>query len=1004
MTTPPTGSLRTRGTTISVLLLQDARRAAGRRKKGKEKMAANGSTDYQAKYFAYALTREGAQGVERLQQSLLNATVDLNPHQVEAALFALRSPLSKGVLLADEVGLGKTIEAGLVLCQLWAERKRKLLIVCPAALRKQWQCELEDKFNLPCQIVDAKAKRELEKAGFANPYEKPAVLISSYAYAAREAENIKKVSWNCVVIDEAHKLRNSYRESSRMGQAIRWALEDRRKLLLTATPLQNNLTELYGISTLIDPDAFGDLASFRSRFANVGGDLDGLRERLKEFSWRTLRKDVMAYVKYTERIPMTESFECSDRENQLYLDVSAYLQDETTYAFPQRQRSMLTLLVRKLLASSTSALIGTLLRIKSRLEQLREGNSMTDDELLDTIIGEEGDLADELAEDAEDEGAEENAAGNAAEAEPIDLEKLDAEIVRVKDFLARAYSIGTDTKTRQLVTALDTGWKKLAELGAAEKAVVFTESRRTMHHLKEYLEAHGYAGEVVCFSGGGRKNPEEEAIYQAYKEAHSEDTSSKAVMMRHALIDAFKNKAKILIATEAGAEGINLQFCSMVINYDLPWNPQRVEQRIGRCHRYGQKYDVVVVNFCNIRNAADVRVYELLSNKFRLFEGIFGASNDVLGVIDGEGVTFEKRISSILSLCRTPEEINAAFDKLQQDLQDEIAKRRAEAEQAVLENLDEDVRRHLKVDPENAKSMLDENERRFMTVTRQMLGDKAEFSSDDPRRFTLLASPAEGVPTGEYRLKAEEAESGVISYRPNTPLGEWVIEAAKRTPTPYAEIEFDITHHPGRISVLEQLKGKRGFLRLERLVLKSLDNAEYLLFSMTDEQGGKFLEPEIGEALFKLSQKVIADGGHARRVTLPAAVADRLADNAAQYAKATTAQVGEENNEHFKEATEKLIRWSEDQVAAATHKIEVLRSRQLEVERSIRHARTLDEQLPLQKELDTIRKDIRRARANVSTIEDETDEKRHRLLDALQRKLVPEAARETLFTIKWRII
>ena len=293
------------------------------------------------------MTREGGKGVERLQQSLLNASVDLNPHQVEAALFALRSPISKGALLADEVGLGKTIEAGLVMCQLWAERKRKILVICPASLRKQWQCELEDKFNLPCAIVDAKGAWILQKEGFENPYMKTAVLISSYPYAAREDENLRRVRWDLVVMDEAHKLRNSYRESNKVGQALRWALENRRKLLLTATPLQNSLTELYGIATLLDDSYFGDLPSFRSRFVNAGGDLNELRERLKEFTWRTLRKDVLAFVRYTNRLPMTESFACSDRENVLYEDVSRYLQDESTYAFPVNQRNMLTLVVRK---------------------------------------------------------------------------------------------------------------------------------------------------------------------------------------------------------------------------------------------------------------------------------------------------------------------------------------------------------------------------------------------------------------------------------------------------------------------------------------------------------------------------------------------------------------------------------------------------------------------------------------------------------------------------------
>lgn len=318
-------------------------------------------TNHQAKYFACALTRVGGVGVERLGQSLLNASVDLNPHQVEAALFALQSSLSKGVILADEVGLGKTIEAGLVMCQLWAERKRRILVICPASLRKQWQTEMEDKFNLPSMVVDARSARDLAREGFPNPYDKPCILISSYAFAARNAENIRMVQWDCCVVDVAHKLRNSYRESSRTGQALRFALHGRKKLLLTATPLQNSLVELFGLATLLDEDAFGgDVASFRNRFVNGGGDLDGLRERLKEFCWRTLRRDVTEFIKYTNRIPMTETFQSSDIEYSLYEDISAYLQDKTTYAFPSGQRHMLTLVVRKVLASSSWALIGTL--------------------------------------------------------------------------------------------------------------------------------------------------------------------------------------------------------------------------------------------------------------------------------------------------------------------------------------------------------------------------------------------------------------------------------------------------------------------------------------------------------------------------------------------------------------------------------------------------------------------------------------------------------------------
>ena len=159
---------------------------------------------------------------------------------------------------------------------------------------------------------------------------------------------------------------------------------------------------------------------------------------------------------------------------------------------------------------------------------------------------------------------------------------------------------------------------------------------------------------------------------------------------RQAIVDYFRDEAEIMIATEAASEGINLQFCSLIVNYDLPWNPQRVEQRIGRCHRYGQKNDVVVFNFINKANAADVRVFQLLSEKFHLFDGVFGSSDEVLGSIES-GVDFEKRMLNIYQQCRTPEEINAAFDLIQQEMDASIKATMQDTRKQLLENFDEDV-------------------------------------------------------------------------------------------------------------------------------------------------------------------------------------------------------------------------------------------------------------------------------------------------------------------------
>ena len=173
---------------------------------------------------------------------------------------------------------------------------------------------------------------------------------------------------------------------------------------------------------------------------------------------------------------------------------------------------------------------------------------------------------------------------------------------------------------------------KAVELGAAEKAIIFTESRRTQSYLLRVLGDSPWSEGIVLFNGSNTDERSKQ-IYARWLDRHQGTdrvTGSKTADMRSALVDYFREEGRIMIATEAGAEGINLQFCSLVVNYDLPWNPQRIEQRIGRCHRYGQKHDVVVVNFLNRKNAADKRVYELLSEKFHLFEGIFGASDEVL--------------------------------------------------------------------------------------------------------------------------------------------------------------------------------------------------------------------------------------------------------------------------------------------------------------------------------------------------------------------------------------
>ena len=524
--------------------------------------------------------------------------------------------------------------------------------------------------------MDAKTRREALRQG-SDLLQGPHVAVASFHYVHALRDEFALMPWDLVVIDEAHKLRNVYRPSNKVGKGIQFATEGRRKLLLTATPLQNSLLELYGLSTLIDEHLFGDVNSFRSQYMAAGSSLDPLRQRVRSFCKRTLRKNVTEYIRYTERRPITQPFHPSDDEHALYESVSNFLQQEDIYALPDRQRHLTALILRKLLASSSQAIAGTLTKMRDRLLRIaEERDDVADDWILSLDDDLEGvdELLDEILAEADDDDPDTDEAEPASD--QIDLARLRAELVELERLIALADSIGEDTKTPALLKALELGFDQMGELGAARKALIFTESRRTQDYLKAFLEAHGYAGQVVLFNGtnGG---PEASAIYERWVSEARESgrrQSSRAVDVRTALIEHFRDEAQILLATEAAAEGVNLQFCSLVVNYDLPWNPQRIEQRIGRCHRYGQKHDVVVINFLNERNEADQRVLELLGEKFSLFNGVFGASDEVLGSIES-GVDFEKRILAIYQECRTPEEIDAAFDELQAEMDERIGAR-----------------------------------------------------------------------------------------------------------------------------------------------------------------------------------------------------------------------------------------------------------------------------------------------------------------------------------------
>jgi len=947
------------------------------------------TTPYHSRFWAELLTLDRPdEEVESLARSISNARLDLNPHQVEAALFALRSPLSKGIILADEVGLGKTIEAGLVIAQRWAEHKRRILLIVPASLRTQWVRELESKFFLPARVLESKAYGAATKSGLPKPFDqKDQIIVCSYHFASARQDDIQAIPWDLVVIDEAHRLRNVYKPSTVMAKRIKQAVAASPKLLLTATPLQNSLMELYGLVSVIDEHVFGSVDSFRNQFTrplmSEADRNEDLRIRLSTVSKRTLRKQVVEYIPFTARMAITQDFTPTPEEQELYDLVSAYLQRDVLCAIPTSNRALVTLVLRKLLASSTYAIAGTLRRLSNRLEGIAEG---------ETIDLEEFDTLNELREEWGGELSEPTPTAN----EPQQAKSKDeptapdpaSELTELRSYAALAESITKNAKGEALVPALHAALDKAESLGAARKALIFTESRRTQKYLFDLLSSNGYEDQVAMISGTN-SDPESRRIYELWKQRHegsSVVTGSRAVDMKTAIMEHFKDSATILIGTEAAAEGVNLQFCSLVVNYDLPWNPQRVEQRIGRCHRYGQKHDVVVLNLVNQANAADRRVFELLSEKFHLFDGVFGASDDILGALES-GVDFERRVAQIYQTCRDTEQIEHAFNTLQLELEEEIQGRLANTRQELLDNFDEYVSRRLQVYHDRAIESLNDRQRWLLSLTRFELDGRAQFSEKEPA-FVLDDRES-------FHLDWRAAEnSDRIFYRQDHPLAQELLEQATKRELPVVEIAFDYSHHAGILSAIEPLVGQSGWLDISKLTVQSLAHDEYLLLSgQTD--GGETLPSEVCSRLFSIEASAAE--------TRTAPPRERLQSIRDQLLSDVLLETERRNALFFDEEVVKLDRWAEDLKTGLERELRDLDKEIREAQRNARLALQLAEKLEAQKHVRELEQRRSRKRRELYDAQDQIDAQRDELIQDMEKQLKTEHRVEPVFTIRWTV-
>ena len=943
-------------------------------------------TPYHSKYYATQLTlKRPSNSIESLASSLSGAKVDMNPHQIDAALFAFRSPISNGVLLADEVGLGKTIEAGIVIAQNWAERKRNLLLIVPASLRNQWLSELDEKFYIKSMILESKNYNKLKKSGKLNPFKSnDSIVICSYNFAAQKANDIASVKWDLVVMDEAHRLRSVYKPSNVIGNKLKIALANRKKVLLTATPLQNSLMELYGLVSIIDEHVFGDVKTYRDMYINVDNeDIRNvfLKSRLQQFCKRTLRKQVVEYISYTKRIPILQEYSPTKEEEELYNKVADYLQGKSLYALPNSQRKLMTTILWKLLASSSFAISGTL---ESLIKRLRDMLNGIDSELkIDDY-----DAIDELIEEWDEEEAKNNM-------ELLkDRKGIDEELSKLLEHLELAKSIKINAKGENLLQALQKGFDKATELGAKRKAVIFTESRRTQEYLYNLLSNNGYDSNIVLLNGSNNDEGSK-TIYKEWLVRHKgEDiiSGSKQSDTKAAVVEEFRDRASILIGTEAAAEGINLQFCSLLVNYDMPWNPQRIEQRIGRCHRYGQKNDVVVVNFLNIKNDADKRVYELLDLKFRLFEGVFGSSDEVLGSIE-TGIDFEKRITEIYQNCRNSDAIKKAFDDIQLELEEQIQAKITSTRQTLLENFDEEVSKRLKICSDETQITLSQYEKWLFSLVKSELAGEIEISNAGTRFYYRGKDSAQGYYNLDWKMSEKLNDH---FFRRNHPLSQKIIECSLSRELPNSEMHFEYSSCGHVISFFERLSCKKGWLVVDKLSSDSFEVQEHLIFTAIADDGTVF-DDELSQKLLELPAKKSFEIKQKPQLNILEEIREK---NKAEKLH----RIKQADFEYYREECEKLDAWTDDLKDGLEREIKQLEREINELKKSRNAATTLEQAVEIKKQINILDKKKHDKIKNLYAEHDKIDVRNEELQQSVEKQLKGRNAVEQLFIIRWQIV
>ena len=506
-------------------------------------------TPFHAYYKARLL--EQLPEAEQFLPVFASSDIEIYPFQIAAASFALRSPYQKGAVLCDEAGMGKSHEAMLVINQKWLEGYSRILLVIPNAdLLHQWTEMLERFYTVPYVVLTNRDQwRQNTSEDNSNAFIQDAIVITTYDFAADNEEAAKVVNWDLTVFEEANALSPVYREDNKQAKALKRIAGDSFKLLLTGTPIEKNIMDLYGLIWFIDKTLLPGEKEFLARYLRRPENYPELSERVSRYCFRTLRSQAKHYAKVTERVLLTVEYTPGKAERQLYDLLYAYINQPEKRAFPEMNQYDLALRLLGLLGSSTAAILQTIKGIVKRLQGLENA-------------------ADELS--------------------------------QWQEIQTAAESIPQDAKAGELLTVLKQGFSLMKKTGAKQKAVIFTESVETQKMLQNLLSDRY---RTLAYNGSAD----------------------------YSVIRQFKEDGEVLISTDNGAKGFNLEEAAFIIHYDLPYNTLKLEQRIDRCHRLGQENDVLSVAFIDKNNFADVRKLELVNKRMLVTDGVFGITDDGLG-------------------------------------------------------------------------------------------------------------------------------------------------------------------------------------------------------------------------------------------------------------------------------------------------------------------------------------------------------------------------------------